>query len=148
MAGVDNRTVNISGCPVMKEYTSAVTLTVGMVVELDANGQLALSSVASPIYTGGEMVVTEAPERGKGVYASGTTEATYVAGEQVPTIAPYRGCEVLLLLTSGQVITPGELLEIAATGKAISAAGTNLASYRAKEALSPSQDALIWAQRL
>ena len=148
MAGVDNRTVNLAGMPVMKEYTSAVTLTVGMVVELNSSSQLALSAVASPIYAGGEMVVTEAPERGKGVHSSGTVEHTYVAGEQVPTIAPYRGCEVLVLLTSGQVITPGELLEIAATGKAISAAGTNLPAYRAKEALSPSQDALIWAQRL
>ena len=94
------------------------------------------------------LIVGEAPERGKGIYSSGTIENTYAVDEQVPTIAPYRGCEVLVLLTSGQNITRGGLLEVAATGKCIAHAGSFLPAYRALETLAPSQDALIWAQRL
>lgn len=141
-------TVMVKGNPVKGEYSSAVIVTVGMVVQLDSLYQLALSSVATPIYGGGEQVVTEAPERGKGIYSSGTVENTYAVGEHVPTIAPYSGCEVLALLTSGQTITRGGLLEVAATGKVIAAAGTNVAKFRALESLSPSQDALIWAMRV
>ena len=146
-------TVMLTGCPVRKEYTSAVTLTVGMVVQLNSSYKLALSDVASAIKTGGELIVTEAPERGKGIYSSGTTENTYVATEQVPTIAPARGDEVLVLLTAGQIITRGGLLEVAATGKVIAHAGSNLAAFRAMESIdttigNTTADELIWAQRL
>lgn len=143
-----NQTVMLKGNPVKGEYTSAATMTVGQVVQLNSSYQLAASNVATTIYPGGQMVVTEAPERGKGVYSTVTTESTYVATEQVPTIAPYPGCEVLLLLTSGQSITRGGLLEIASTGKAIAHAGTNLPRARALETLAPAEDALIWAQWL
>lgn len=149
MAKADScMTVLIKGNPVKGAYTSAVTVTVGMVCQLNSSYALALSDVATTIYTGGELVVTEAPERGKGIYSTGTTENTYVATEEIPTIAPARGDEVLLLLTSGQSITRGGLLEVAATGKVIAHAGTNLPAFRALETLAPSQDALIWAQRL
>ena len=141
-------TVCLKGEPVVGAYTSAVTLTVGMVVQLNSSYQLALSDVATTIKTGGELIVTEAPERGKGIYSTGTTENTYVATEEVPTIAPARGDEVLVLLTASQSITRGGLLEVAATGKVIAHAGTNLPAFRALETLAPSEDALIWAQRL
>ena len=141
-------TVLIKGHPVRGEYVSGVTLTVGMVVQLDSHYELALSAVASAYYSGGECVVMEAPERGKGIYSSGTTETTYVAGEQVPTLVPARGDEVLVLLTSGETITRGGLLDVAATAKCVAASGSKQPAYRAMESLSPSQDALIWVQRL
>jgi hypothetical protein len=149
MAKADTvRTVMVKGMPVKGEYLSAATMTVGQVVQLNSSYELAASNVASTIFVGGELIVAEAPERGKGIYSSGTTENTYAAGEQVPTIAPYRGCEVLVLLTSGQSVTRGGLLEVASTGKCIAHGGTNLPAYRALETLAPSQDALIWAQVL
>ena len=148
MAGADHRTVNVSGIPVKKEYLSAAIMTIGLTVQLNSSGKLAASNVASAIYSGGELIVGEAPERGKGIYSSGTIENTYAVDEQVPTIAPYRGCEVLVLLTSGQYITRGGLLEVAATGKCIAHAGSFLPAYRALETLAPRQDALILAQRL
>ena len=149
MAGTDYRTVNIMGIPVMEEYVSAVTLTVGMVVQVNSSGQLALSSVALAYFSGGELVVTEAAERGKGIFSSGTTINTYVATEVVPVIAPARGDQCLALLTDGETITKGDLLEVAATGKLIASAGTNLVAFRALESLSPSgADGLIHVQRL
>lgn len=142
-------TVMVKGEPVRSSYlSSAVILTVGMAVQLNSSDLLAASSVATPVYSGGEYIVTEAPERNKGVFSSGTVETTYAASSLVPVIAPYRGCETLVLLTSGQVITSGGLLEVASTGKWIAHAGTNLPAYRARETMSPSQDALIHATRL
>lgn len=145
-------TVMVKGNPVKGEYTSAAVLTVGMTVQLNSSYLLAASNVATTIYSGGEYVVTEAPERGKGVFSSGTVENTYAIGEQVPTIAPHTGCEVLVLLTAGQIITRGGLLEVASTGKCIAHAGTNLAKYRALESLDStvggSQDSLIWAVKI
>ena len=102
-----------------------------------------------PPIAGGEYIVTEAPERGKGIYSTGTTESTYLAEELTPVIAPARGDEVLVLLTSAQAITDGGLLEVAATGKVIASPGTNQAAFRAKETLTATgQDVLIWATRL
>jgi hypothetical protein len=142
-------TVNLKGDPEMGSYLSAVALSVGMVVQLNSTHRLALSSVATTVYGGGEQIVAEAPERGRGIYINATTtEFSFVAGEEVPTIAPDRGDEVLVMLTSGQTITAGGLLEVAATGKTIAHAGTNVPAFRAMESLSPTEDALIWAQRL
>ena len=149
MAGADHRTVAVS--PMMRReggFTSAAILTVGMVVQEASTGKLAASAVASTIYEGGEAVVMEAPERGKGIYSSGTTENTYAVDEEIPVCLPRRGEKILLLLTSGQVVARAGYLEIASTGKAIAHAGTNLAYARALEALSPSQDALILARKL
>jgi hypothetical protein len=144
-------TVMVKGNPVKGEYTSAAVLTVGMVCQLNSSYQLAASDVATTITPGGELVVMEAPERGKGIFSSGTVESTYAIGEQVPTIAPARGDEVLVLLTAGQIVTRGGLLEVAATGKVIAHAGSNLAAFRALESLDStvggSQDSLLWAQR-
>lgn len=147
--GAAHRTVNIKGLANKHEYEAGVALTVGMVVTRASTGKLALSAVATAINPGGEYIVTEAPERGKGIYSTGTTENTYAQGEWTPVISPARGDEVLVLLTSGQAITDGGLLEVAATGKVIAAAGTNVAGFRAKETLTATgQDALIWATRL
>ncbi len=144
MAGSDHRTVNIKGDPVKGESTCAAILTVGQVVEDAATvGVIQASSVASAIYPGGRMVVTEAPEQGKGIYSSGTTENTYAIGAQVPWITLQPGNEVLVLLTSGQTITRGNELEVASGGKVIVGAGTNRPAFTALESLSPAQDALI-----
>lgn len=143
-----HQTVMLSGSPVRKEYVSASVLTVGMVCQLDSSYQLIVSSGATDDSKGGELVVMEAPERGKGVFSSGSTPNTYAIGEQVATLAPAGGDEVLVLLASGQTITRGGLLEVASTGKCIAYASSNLAAFRALESLSPSADALIWAQRL
>ena len=149
MSGSDHKTVNIKGLANKHEYFAAVALTVGMVVQRNANGKLALSAVASATSPGGEYIVAEAPERGKGIYSTGTTESTYLAEEYTPVISPARGDEVLVLLTSAQAITDGGLLEVAATGKVIAGAGVNLAAFRAKETLTATgQDVLIWATRL
>ena len=149
MAGADHKTINIKGLATKHEYAAAVPLTVGMVVQRNANGKLALSAVASATSSGGEYLVTEAPERGKGIYSTATTESTYLAEELTPVIAPARGDEVLVLLTSAQAITDGGLLEVAATGKVIASPGTNQAAFRAKETLTATgQDVLIWATRL
>ena len=123
MPGSDHKTVNIKGLATKHEYFAAVALTVGMVVQRNANGKLALSAVASATSPGGEYIVAEAPERGKGIYSTGTTESTYLAEELTPVISPARGDEVLVLLTSAQAITDGGLLEVAATGKVIAWAG-------------------------
>lgn len=149
MAGTDAYTVTQQTVRNVETYLSAVTLTVGMIVQENASNQLALSDAASTIYAGGELVVAEAPERGKGIFSSGTTINTYVANEEVPAVAPARGDKVLLLLTDGQTITAGGLLEIAATAKAIAHAGANLSYARALESLSPSgADGLILARKL
>lgn len=149
MPGSDHKTVNIKGLANKHEYTAGVALTVGMVVQRASTGKLALSAAASTTSPGGEYIVTEAPERGKGIYSTGTTESTYLADELTPVISPARGDEVLVLLTAAQAITDGGLLEVAASGKVIAGAGTNLAAFRAKESLTATgQDALIWATRL
>lgn len=149
MAGTAYNTIAVGSDSRKEEYTSAVTLTVGMIVQEASTGKMALSNVASAIYRGGEGLVCEAPERGKGIYSSGTTLNTYVATEQVPILFPRQGDKVLLILTDGQTITQGGLLQIAATGKAIAHAGSFLAYARALESLSPSgADGLILARIL
>ena len=47
MPGADHKTINIKGLATKHEYAAAVPLTVGMVVQRNANGKLALSAVAS-----------------------------------------------------------------------------------------------------
>lgn len=149
MAGTAHNTVKITGNPVCKEYLSGVTLTVGQTVQLNSSNQLIASAVAAATYEGGQMVVTEAPERGKGILTAAGAVNTYVAGELVPTAAPYQGCEMLILVLDGQTITAGGLLEINSAGKAIAAAGSELPAWRALESLSPSgTDGLIHAQKL
>ena len=135
MANADTyRTVMITGAPVTKEYTSAALKTVGEICQLNSSGQLAASNVASTVYPGGELVVTEAPERGEGIYSSGTTVNTYAITEQVPTIATARGDEVLVRLEINQTITRAGLLEVNSSGHVIAHAGTNLPWGRAMEA--------------
>lgn len=134
MATADtNRTVVITGTPLKKEYISGTTRTVGEICQLNSSGQLALSNVASTVFEGGELVVTEAPEIGKGIFSSGTVEQTYAATEQVPTVAPRRGDEVLVLLEINQTITRGGLVEVNASGHVIAHAGSNLPWGRALE---------------
>lgn len=147
-----HQTVMLTGDMVRKEYVSAAVMTVGEVVQLNSSYALAASDGASTVKTGGELIVAEAPERGKGVHSSSDTPNTYAIGEQVMTVAPKRGDEVLVLLTAGQIITRGGLLEVASTGKVIAHAGTNLPAFRALETLDStvggSHACLIWAQRL
>ena len=133
MADADSfRTVNISGNPVTKEYTSAATRTVGEICQLNSSGQLAASNVATTVFQGGELVVAEAPERGEGIYSTGTTVNTYASTEQVPTVAPARGDEVLALLEINQTITKGGLVEVNASGHLITI-GSNVPWGRAME---------------
>ena len=149
MAGANANKIVQKGWGSKAEYTCAAQLSVGLVVEHASTAdKIQVSSVATTIYRGGPMVVTEAPERGKGIYSSGTTENTYAIGEQVPTYAMQSGDEVLVLLLSGQSITRGGELEVDSAGKVKAAAGTNLPAFTALETLAPSQDALILAQRL
>ena len=89
MPGSDHKTINIKGLANKHEYAAAVPLTVGMVVQRNGVGKLALSAVASATYAGGEYMVAEAPERGKGIYGSGTTESTYQAEELTPVFRPH-----------------------------------------------------------
>ena len=133
MADADTyRAVVITGDPVKKEYTSAATRTVGEICQLNSSGQLVASSVATTVFPGGELVVTEAPERGEGIYSTGTTVNTYAATEQVPTVAPARGDEVLVLLEINQTITEGNTVEVNASGHVI-AIGSNIPWGRAME---------------
>ena len=134
MATADtSRTVLIAGTPIKKEYISGGTRTVGEICQLNSSGQLAASNVASTVFDGGELVVTEAPEVGQGIFSSGTTENTYTATEQVPTVAPRRGDEVLVLLEINQTITRGGLVEVNASGHVVTHGGTNLPWGRAME---------------
>ena len=55
MAGADHKTINIKGLATKHEYAAAVPLTVGMVVQRNANGKLALSAVAWPPLAVGNM---------------------------------------------------------------------------------------------
>jgi hypothetical protein len=149
MAGTDYRTVNISGNGLLREYSSAAILTVGMICEhATTAGKIQVSSGASAINKGGTMLVTEAPERGKGIYSTSTTENTYAITEQVPVVSIIPGNKYLVLLLSGEAITVGEELEVNNAGKAIAALGTNMPAFTALEAMTPSQDALILVEAL
>lgn len=138
-----NRTVNITGRGLLKEGTAAGTLTVGAHVTYAA-GEIGLAGAGDVT----KMIVAEAPERGKGVFSSGTTINTYVAGDQVPYYTFAAGDEALILLATSQTITEGELLEAGANGTFITnASGTPL--FIAREAVTTTgATALLWAQAL
>lgn len=137
MPGYDRRTVNIKGDPLKFEYTCAVALTVGMVVEDGPTpGTVVLSSATGAGSGGGKLVVAEAPERGKGIFSTGTTESTYLPLEQVACLSLIPGNEVLVLLKAAQVITRGGELDVeAASGLVVTAAGTARPAFTALETL-------------
>jgi len=113
---------------------SGVTVTPGMLVELDGNGEFILHATAG---TGNDVLIAD-----MNVVEQKAVTEDLTAGDTAKAFVPEVGCTYNVILTDGETITKGDPLSSSGDGKVVAAttggATPDVTLFIAEESLSPS----------
>lgn len=116
------------------KIASGVTVTPGMLVELDSNGEFILHAAAG---TGNDVLIAD-----MNVAEQKKVDEDLTSGDTAKAFVPEVGCTYNVILTDGQTIAKGDPLASAGDGKLVAAttgtATPDVTLFVAEESLSPS----------